>query len=79
MGLIDRLKGSCRRLQENYRNGKEERRLLREKIHYDSIIDRLSFNTDIFDNRKVMIYDKLSAIPKPKGFLEELAYTFGGI
>ncbi|MDP3992104.1 MAG: hypothetical protein Q8P79_01180 [Nanoarchaeota archaeon] len=79
MGLIDRLKESYRGFQENYRNGREEKRLLREKIHFNSMIDRFTSNADIFIDKKVRTYQKLDAIPKPRGFLEEIAYTLGGL
>jgi len=72
MSLIEKLK-------ENYQNGKEARRLLRKKFSYYSVMEEFPSDTDIFYNRIEGILQKLDAIPKPKGFLEELAYTFGGI
>lgn len=72
MGLIERLKGS-------YRNGREKRRLLRKKKSYDSKIDRYPSDSETFYDRIAGIYQKLNAIPKPRGLLEEIVYTLGGI
>lgn len=66
------------RLKENYQNGKKEKTLLEKRGTYYSAIDN-GFQGDMFYEGVIKVNQKLREIPKPRGFLEKLVYSIGGI
>jgi hypothetical protein len=76
MGLIDRLK-------QAYKNGKARRFLEEKDFSYSfmfvirpKVPHPKRFLYDLLDET-AKIHKEKARIPKPKGFLEELAYNFG--
>ena len=77
MDLTLRLRDDLYNLRRNYRNGKKEKTLENKRDACYLIKGDFPLDTEIFDGIITRVHQQLDRIPRPRSFLEEVAYNLG--